>query len=77
MKPEPTFSWDEIEEIRSSVVTERPGPEWFTREEYQKRFSISRSTAQEQLQKLVGAGKIEYTGNSLKYYRVKKEGKCT
>lgn len=75
-KPQPTFSWDEVEALREAISVARPGPEWFTRAEYQERFSVGNRTAVRQLQKLMEAGKIECVGNNLKYYRVKKEGKC-
>ena len=70
-KPEPQFSWDEIEALQKTVRSGRPGPEWFTRREYQERFKLGRWMAQSQLNRLWNQGLVERraTSRTMTYYR--------
>lgn len=72
-KPTPTFSWDEIDQIRSPF-DQTIQPEEFTVLLYAERYNISRSTAKRQLTKLVKSGqlKVRSVGVGTYYYKAAK-----
>ena len=77
-KPQPPDSnlWEQLDAARrDSVVHARP-PDCFTLKEYQAKYSLPRTTAQDQLERMRVAGKVETLklGKRL-YFKLRRQGK--
>lgn len=60
-KPTPNFTWGDIEAMRAEAgLSLKPVPSGaFSVADYSKQFGLPRSTAQQQLKRLVSAGKLK------------------
>lgn len=56
-KPQPAFTWDEMDAIRAALHPERP-PNSITAQEWATRYGVSVLRAGRELNRLVDAGKL-------------------
>ncbi len=80
MKPQPDFTWDDIDALRDEArLTAVPPPGTFNEIGYAKRYGFSRCKAHYELDRLVLRGKVERVGKFLVngkwtvYYRLIKK----
>ena len=74
-KDKDAFDWDQLEDIRAnqSLV---PPTKAFTVNEYARRYGVGRSSANEQLLKLVASGKLDKIKCGMRsYFRYKESSK--
>ncbi|CAB4213011.1 hypothetical protein UFOVP1444_48 [uncultured Caudovirales phage] len=57
MKPKPNTDW--LAALESAICREAPGPEWKTRRQIEKEFSVSKAGASKALTMLVKSGQAE------------------
>lgn len=75
MKPEPNFSWEEMDNLRETYVQPTKSEGSFTVEDWALRYKLSKSTARRELEKLRAEGLVEVAripgrgGHLTAYYR--------
>ena len=72
----PDIDWDRVDNAFKEIskgVNCRPGPDWFTTQEYSQKFGLPDRTARDRLEKLNKAGVVEKKKafHSQNYYRIK------
>lgn len=75
MKPEPNFTWEEMDKVREKYVRPLKPDGAFTVQEYAERYKLAKTTARRELAKLLSEGVVELVripgkkGKLTEYYR--------